>query len=108
MALSMIQFSYKSETVGNLIKNPEDRSVAVKQLIEKLGGKMQAFYYSYGDYDGLIIAEMPDNVSGLATTMAAFAAGGTAGIKTTILISVEDAVAAMKKASGLKLEKPKG
>lgn len=108
MALSMIQFSYKSETVGNLIKNPEDRSVAVKQLIEKLGGKMQAFYYSYGDYDGLIIAEMPDNVSGLATTMAAFAAGGTAGIKTTILISVEDAVAAMKKASGLKLEQPKG
>jgi len=108
MALSMIQFSYKSETVGNLIKNPEDRSVAVKQLIEKLGGKMLAFYYSYGDYDGLIIAEMPDNVSGLATTMAAFAAGGTAGIKTTILISVEDAVAAMKKASGLKLEQPKG
>ena len=102
MALSMIQFSYKSETVGNLIKNPEDRSVAVKQLIEKLGGKMLAFYYSYGDYDGLIITEMPDNVSGLATTMAAFAAGGTAGIKTTILISVEDAVAAMKKASGLK------
>jgi hypothetical protein len=40
--------------------------------------------------------------------MAAFAAGGTAGIKTTILISVEDAVAAMKKASALKLEQPKG
>ncbi len=34
----MIQFSYKSETVGNLVKNPEDRSVAVKNLIEKLGG----------------------------------------------------------------------
>jgi uncharacterized protein with GYD domain len=108
MALSMIQFSYKSETVGNLIKNPEDRSVAVKQLIEKLGGKMLAFYYSYGDYDGLIIAEMRDNVSGLATTMAAFAAGGTAKIKTTVLISVEEAMAAMKKASGLKLEQPKG
>jgi uncharacterized protein with GYD domain len=67
-----------------------------------------AFYYSYGEYDGLIIAEMPDNVSGLATTMAAFAAGGTAGIKTTILITVEEAMAAMKKASGLKLDQPKG
>jgi uncharacterized protein with GYD domain len=108
MALSMIQFSYKSETVGKLIINPEDRSVAVKQLVEKLGGKMLAFYYSYGDYDGLIIAEMPDNVSGLATTMAAFAAGGTAKIKTTVLISVEEAMAAMKKASELKLEQPKG
>ena len=51
MALSMIQFSYKSETVEKLIQNPEDRSVAVKQLIEKLGGKMLSFYYSYGDYE---------------------------------------------------------
>ena len=107
MALSMIQFAYKSETVGKLMNNPEDRSVAVKQLIEKLGGKQLSFFYSYGDYDGLIIAEMPDNVSGLATTMAAFAAGGTAKIKTTVLISVEEAMAAMKKASGLQLEQPK-
>jgi len=108
MALSMIQFSYKSETVGNLLKNPEDRSVAVKKLIEKLGGKLLAFYYSFGDYDGLVIAEMPDNISGLATSMVSFAAGGTAKLKTTILISVEEAMAAMKKASGLKLAQPKG
>lgn len=108
MALSMIQFSYKSETVGNLLKNPEDRSVAVKKLIEKLGGKLLAFYYSFGDYDGLVIAEMPDNISGLATSMVSFAAGGTAKLKTTILISVEEAMAAIKKASGLKLAQPKG
>ena len=108
MALSMIQFSYNSETVGKLLKNPEDRSVAVKNLIEKAGGKMLAFYYCYGDYDGLIIAKMPDSTSGLATTMAAFAGGGTAKLKTTLLISVEEAVAAMKKATGLNIEMPKG
>jgi len=108
MALSMIQFSYKSEIVGKLIKNPEDRSIAVRNLIEKLGGKMLAFYYCYGEYDGFVIADMPDNISGLATTMASFAAGGTAKLKTTILITVEDAMAAMKKASGLSLEMPKG
>jgi len=107
MALSMIQFSYKSETVQNLIKNPEDRSVVVSKLIEKLGGKMLAFYYSYGDWDGLVIAEMPDNVSGLTTAMVSFAGGGTARLKTTILITVKEAMAAMKKASGLKLEQPK-
>ena len=94
IALTMIQFAYKSETVGKLIKNPEHRSVAVKNLIEKLGGKMLAFYYCYGDYDGIIIADMPDNISGLATTMTSFAAGGTAMIKTTVLITVEDAMAA--------------
>jgi uncharacterized protein with GYD domain len=107
MALTMIQFSYKPEIVGKLIKNPEDRSVAVKNLIEKAGGKMLAFYYCYGDYDGIIIADMPDSSSGLATTMAAFAAGGTAKLKTTVLISVEEAMEAMKKAADLNIEMPK-
>ena len=107
MALSMIQFSYKSEIVGQLIKNPEDRSVAVRNLIEKLGGKLLAFYYSFGDYDGIVIAEFPDNTSGLATTMASFAAGGTTKLKTTVLITVEEAMVAMKKAAGLQLSMPK-
>ena len=108
MSLSMIQFSYKSETVGNLIKNPEDRSVAVKQLLEKLGGKLLAFYYTYGEFDGFVIAEMPNNISGLAANMVSAAAGGTSKLKTTILITVEEAMEAMKKASGLQLAQPKG
>ena len=108
MALSMIQFAYKSDTVGNLVKNPEDRSVAVRNLVEKLGGKLLAFYYTYGDYDGFLIVDMPDNTTTLATVMAAFSAGGTAKLKTTVLITVQEAMAAMKKASGLKLEQPKG
>jgi uncharacterized protein with GYD domain len=108
MALSMIQFAYKSETVGKLITNPEDRSVAVRNLVEKLGGKLLAFYYTYGDYDGFLIVDMPDTTSTLATVMAAFSAGGTAKLKTTVIITVAEAMAAMKKASGLKLELPKG
>lgn len=108
MALSMIQFTLKSETVGKLIKNPEDRSIAVRQLVEKLGGKLLAFYYCYGEYDGICIVDMPDTASGLATTMVSFAAGATAQIRTTVLITVDEAMAAMKKAAGLKLELPKG
>src|ERR1035437_3407550 len=108
MSLSMIQFTYKAETVGNLIQNPEDRSATVGKLIEQLGGKMLAFYYSFGDYDGLIIADMPDNISLVATSIVAFAGGGTTKLKTTILLSVNEAMAAMKKAKGLKLPQPKG
>ena len=107
MVVSMIQFSYKPETVGKLIKNPEDRSVAVRKLIEQAGGKLLAFYYSYGDYDGIVMAEMPDNTAGLAASMVSIAAGGTSKIKTTILITVEEAMAAMRKASGIKLDMPK-
>ena len=108
MALSMIQFSYNSETVGKLLKNPEDRSITVKNLIEKSGGKMLAFYYCFGDYDGIVIGEFPNNVSNLAATMTSFAAGATMKIKTTVLITVDEAITAMKKATGVKIELPKG
>ena len=107
MAITMVQFSYNSEVVGKLIKNPEDRSVVVKNMIEKLGGKMLAFYYCFGDYDGVIIGEFPDNASNLAATMTSFAAGVSMKIKTTVLITVEEAMVAMKKSAGLKLEMPK-
>lgn len=108
MALAMIQFSYNVETVGKLIQNPEDRAAAVKKLVEGFGGKLLEFYYSYGEYDGFLIADMPDNVSTLAAVMTAFSGGGTSKLKTTILISVEEAMAAMKKSKGMKLEQPKG
>lgn len=108
MALSMIQFSLKSEIVERLIRNPEDRSTAMKKLVEQLGGKLFGFYFAFGDYDGVIIAELPDNVSALALVMAAFSAGGTTRVKTIVLISVEEAMAAMKKASAVKVELPTG
>jgi uncharacterized protein with GYD domain len=108
MALAMVQFTYTSEVVGNLIKNPEDRSIIVKNLVEKLDGKMLAFYYCFGDYDGMIIAEFPDNISGLAATMTSYASGVSVSIKTTILITVEEAMAAMKKASDAHIAIPKG
>ncbi len=69
---------------------------------------MLAFYYSFGEYDGMILAEMPDNVSGIATTIAAFSEGNLLNIKITILITVDEAMEAMKKVSGVKLAQPKG
>ena len=108
MALALIQFSYNSETAGKLIRNPEDRSVALKNLFEKLGGKLLGFYYCFGEYDGVVIVDMPDDSSLLTASMVAFAGGGTSKIKTTPLITVKEGVAAMKKGSGLKLQQPKG
>ena len=69
---------------------------------------MLGFYFSFGDYDGVVIADMPDNIAIAATSIVAFAGGGTSKLKTTILLSVKEAMAAMKKSQGLKLPQPKG
>jgi uncharacterized protein with GYD domain len=108
MVTAMVQFSYTAAAVQNLVKNPEDRSKAVKALIEKLGGKLLAYYYTYGEYDGFVIAEMPDNATALATNLAAMNPATITKLKTTVLITVQEAMEAMKKAQGLSLPSPKG
>ena len=105
--LSLVQFSYKGEAVQNLIKNPEDRSKVLRPLIEKLGGKLHAFYYTYGDYDGFAIIELPDSVSTVAASLIAGNPATLSKIKTTIIITVEEAIEAMKKAQGLTIAPPK-
>lgn len=55
MPTYMTQFSHTHDAVLRLAKNPEDRSVPVRALAEKLGGRFIGMYYSTGDYDGLVI-----------------------------------------------------
>jgi uncharacterized protein with GYD domain len=65
-----------------------------------------AFYYSFGDYDGLAIVEGSDNVGALAAVMAAVAPGHLSKIKTTVLLTMEESVEAMKKAAQVTLPAP--
>ena len=98
MSSYLIQVSYSTEALRSLIKNPENRAEVVRKSIEKLGGKLVGLWLSFGDYDVVVVAEMPDNVKAAALAMAV-AAGGTAkSVKTTPMLSIEEGMAALKKA----------
>ena len=75
-------------------------------LIEGMGGQLLDFYLTFGDYDVVLLAELPDDVASLATDMAAFLPGHVSKIKTTVLLTLDESVAAMKKASGVALRAP--
>jgi uncharacterized protein with GYD domain len=75
-------------------------------LIEKIGGRLLDFYFAFGDYDGVIIAELPDNTAALATDLAAVVPGHVGKIKTTVLLGPEEAVAAMNRAAGAEFRGP--
>ena len=81
-----------------MVKNPQNRSAAVKGVIEKLGGSIEGFWLAFGDHDVVGVIDMPDNVSAAAFSMAIGAGGACTGIKTTPLLTIEDGMAAMKKA----------
>lgn len=106
MPLYLTRFSYTPATWEKLIQNPEDRREAAKQYIESVGGKLHGFWYAFGDHDGYNLWEAPDNVSMAATALAIGAGGALSSIQTTVLLSVEDTLAALKKASSIRYRPP--
>ena len=101
MPFYLTRFSYTPSTWAKLIKNPEDRRAAAKQYIETVGGKLHGFRYAFGDHDGYNLWEAPDNVSMAATALAISAGGALSSLQTTVLLTVEETLAAMKKASSI-------
>ena len=106
MPLYLSKFSYTPETWARLVKNPEDRRAAAKQYIESIGGKLHGFWYAFGEHDGYNLWEAPDNVSMAAAAIAIGSGGALSSIQTTVLMTVEETVAALKKASSISYRAP--
>jgi len=94
----LLQVSYNAAAWAAMIKKPQDRIEAVRKSIEKLGGSVTGGWLSFGDYDIVAITEMPDNVSAAAFAMAVSAGGACKNVKTTPLLTIDEAKAAMQKA----------
>ena len=59
MPLYMSQVGYTSEAVAALTRNPEERADVFERLLEGMGGRLLSFYYSFGEYDVVVIYEAP-------------------------------------------------
>jgi uncharacterized protein with GYD domain len=106
MPVYMSQFAYTPEAWAALSKNPVDRREAVRALMDKAGGRLIELYYGFGEYDGVLLIEAPDDVTVTAALLAAIAPGHIKAIKTTKLLTVEEAMQAMRKAGGLSYQAP--
>jgi uncharacterized protein with GYD domain len=92
------QVAYSREGWEAVVANPQNRIEAVRPAVEKLGGKIESAWFSFGDYDIVVISEMPDNVSAAAIAMAFAAGGACKSVQTTPLLSADEAIQALKKA----------
>ncbi|CAN5814513.1 GYD domain-containing protein [soil metagenome] len=106
MPFYLTRFSYTPETWAKLIQIPEDRRAAAQEYIEAVGGKLHGFWYAFGEHDGYNLWEAPDNVSVAATAMAIGSGGALSSIHTTVLMTVEDTIEALQKASSITYRKP--
>ena len=93
----MIQASYVGEGLKGLLnEGGTKRQETVAKAIEGMGGTLETFYYAYGDYDVVGIADMPDNVSSVAFSLMVNASG-VINAKTTVLLTPEEIDKATKK-----------
>ena len=106
MPLYMSQFAYTPDAWATLTRNPEDRAQAVSRLAEQLGARMVNLYYSFGDYDGVIILDAPDDVTAASVVLAAVSPGHVKAIKTVPLLTAEQAMEAMRRAGGVAYRAP--
>lgn len=96
----LLQAAYTPEAWAAMVKSPQNRLEAVRPVVQKLGGKIEGGWLSFGEYDIAVICELPNNVSAAAFSMAASAGGAMKTVKTTPLMSIEEAMEAMRKAGG--------
>ena len=106
MPLYLSKFNYTPETWARLIANPEDRRKAAQSYIESVGGKLHGFWYAFGSYDGYTLWEAPDNVSMAAVALAISAGGALSSIETTVLLTIDETIDALRKAQQVKYRAP--
>jgi uncharacterized protein with GYD domain len=106
MPLYMTQVSYTPEAWAALAQSPEDRSEAFGNLAQTMGGRLLSFYNSFGEYDVLVIYEAPDESTAAAIVLAAVSPGHLSAAKTTVLLSAEEGMEAMRKAGEATYRRP--
>ncbi len=102
----LLQASYTAQGLSSLVASPEDRTAAIRVLVEGAGGRLVSMYYAFGDSDVVAILEAPDNVTMAALSMAVGAGGAATNLRTTVLIPISEGVEAARKAAGINYRPP--
>jgi uncharacterized protein with GYD domain len=99
MAYYLLQVAYTSEAWSAMVKTPQVRLEGLHPLLERLGGKLEGGWLALGEYDAVLICQLPDHASAAALAMAASTEGAVKAIKTTPLLTLEESLDALRKAA---------
>jgi len=106
MTYYLLQAAYTPQGWGAMVKNPHNRLEAVAPVVQRLGGEIVNGWLQFGEYDVVVICQMPDQVSAAALSMAISAGGAVKGVKTTPLMTFEEGLESMRKARDAQYSPP--
>jgi uncharacterized protein with GYD domain len=105
MSTYLTAFKQSAETWAKLVAAPEDRRVTLAPVFEEAGGKLLGYWYAFGEIDGYALFEAPDDVAA-ASVLVKVGASGALTASTTKLLTVDEALEAMKRASTVQYRAP--
>ena len=107
MALYLFRFGYTPEAWAALIEKPEDRRTTLaSRIFGTFGGRLEGFWYAFGEHDGYALVDLPDSVSAAAASAAVAATGSFRRLETTVLITVDEMIEALERAAEFAYAKP--
>jgi uncharacterized protein with GYD domain len=101
MPTFITQGRYTRDAIKGMMTRPEDRAEHVARLLSKAGGKLIAYYVTFGEYDFLAIAEAPGETQMASALIAAASGGGVTDLRTTLALTSIEAKGAFAAASEL-------
>ena len=90
MSKYAVFFTLKGEAIARAMEQPSDRVLVVSNAVESAGGKLEAYYLMFGQYDGFVIVDLPDSRAAAATSLAVSSTGAFEHLETHELIEAED------------------
>lgn len=91
MPIFVTQARYTQQAMKGLVATPEDREQEVRGLFERAGCRLLSYYFTFGDYDFLIISEAPNPTAILSVLAVAASGGGVTDVKTALAITTAEA-----------------
>ena len=108
MAKYMALFNFGSDAIRRFVASPSDRAAVVEGLVESVGGRLECYYWMFGQYDAMAVFEMPDADTCAAAVLAIVSSGAFTRFETHELIASSDLTSIAKRARGIAYQPPGG
>ena len=106
MAKYLVLFSLTSETARRFVAKPSDRAAVVREVAESAGGRLESYYWMFGQYDDAAVFDLPDSHTMAAVSLAITSSGALSRFETHELIESSDLTAVAERAKGITYQPP--
>src|SRR4051794_17858141 len=102
----LLQFNYTSAAWAALTRQPTDRGAAIQALCEANGGRLVGAYYSFAEYDGVVLLEAPTHAAASTIAVTALAQGHIQRYTMAPLLTMPEALEVMRVAGQMSYSAP--